>query len=128
MLFNQQIRWLSDTLILGYDGHRNLNRDQMVFLISESQVYGMINGRCPVGVRVCIFEMIVMDMGLFAQYTAVDDRLAVDCIDTGHIQCDRVKGGKHPYIWNDGHIIFCMAVAVRGNVDHKADVEMRAVF
>ena len=117
-----------DPLILGYDGHRNLNRDQMVFLISESQVYGMINGRCPVGVRVCIFEMIVMDMGLFAQYTAVDDRLAVDCIDTGHIQCDRVKGGKLPTFGTMGTSFFSMAVAVRGNVDHKADVEMRRSF
>lgn len=45
-------------------------------------------------------------------------------IRTGLIQSQRIKGGKHPDIRQDGGIIFSMAVSVGGDIHDQRNVEM----
>ena len=61
----------------------------------------------------------------FCQKASRNDRLSIDCIRTGHIQCNRVKGCKESHIRNNGSVIFSMAVTVRGNVDDQRNMEIR---
>ena len=88
----------------------------------------MVNCRHPVGLRMGIGKMIVMDMGLFAEDAASNHRLGINSIGAGHIQRNRIEGCKHTHIGHNGHIIFSMAVAIGGNVHNKADMEMGTVL
>ena len=62
----------------------------------------------------------------FPQKTALDDRLSIDCICAGNIKSNRVKGSEESDIRYDSSIVFCMAVTVRRNIDHKTDMKIRA--
>ena len=52
--------------------------------------------------------------------------LCIACVHAGLIQRNRVEACEHSDIRKDRHIVFTVAVAVRGNVDHQIDMEIRA--
>ena len=88
----------------------------------------MLNRGFPVSLRENGVEMVVV-MFFFrhlSQKTVLDLRLCIDRVSAGHIQGYRVKGSEHTDVWHNGRVIFRMAVAVRGHIDHKADVEIGA--
>lgn len=69
--------------------------------------------------------MIMMHMRHTIQLASVDNRLLIYSIRACHIQSNGIEGSKHSHIGYNGNIIFRMAVTVRGNIHHQADMEMR---
>ncbi len=63
-----------------------------------------------------------------AQLAAVHDGHTIARIRTSLVECDGVKRSEHAYIRDDRHIVFAVAVAVRGNLRHDIDVETRAIL
>lgn len=53
-----------------------------------------------------------------------DDRHCVAGVGAGLIEGHRVGGSKHPHVGNYRQIVFSVAVAVGGNVDHQTDVQL----
>ena len=85
----------------------------------------MLDTGMPIGIRCGINEMIMMHMRHTIQLASVDNRLLIYSIRACHIQGNGIEGSKHSHIGYNGNIIFRMAVTVRGNIHHQADMEMR---
>ena len=88
----------------------------------------MIDTALPVGIRVSIGEVIVVAVILFRKKASCHNRLAIYGIYTGHIQGNRIKGGKHADIGNNRSVVLSMAVAVGGYIYHQADMEAWAIL
>ena len=67
--------------------------------------------------------MVVPCMVMLRQYGVGYDRLAVHCVGAGTIQCYGIERSEHPDVRYDSRVIFCMAVAIRGDIHYQADVK-----
>ena len=102
--------------------------NQLILATAHSQLDCVLQTAFPVGVRVGVGEVVVMTMLALCQNAAADDRLTVDGIRTGLVECNRVEGGEHTDIGHDWNVVLWVAVAVRRNIDDQADVEVRLVL
>ena len=99
--------------------------NQLIFVRSDADLSGVVDTASPVGIREDGGKMVVDIRATGVLQCAAPDRLlGIDRVDACHIQGYRVEGCKHANIRYDGQIIFRMAVAVGGDIDDKADVEM----
>ena len=88
----------------------------------------MVEAALPVGCGAGIGKVVVMAVVLLCQDASSHNRLAVNSVHTGHIQGYWVERCKHTNVWNDRHVIFRMAIAVRRNVNDQADMEVWTIF
>ena len=98
--------------------------NQLIFAVAHSHFDCVFQAAFPVGVWMRVSEMVVVAVFLFGEDAAADHRLTVDCICAGLIQSDRVKGSEHADVGDNRDIVFRVAVAIRGDVDHQTDVEI----
>ena len=70
--------------------------------------------------------MVMAFMVCFCKKRIGIDRLCIDCICAGNVKSNRIKGSEESDIRYDSSIVFCMAVTVRRNIDHKTDMKIRA--
>ena len=80
---------------------------------------GFRSGTCEV---VAAAAMPVCDLAVAAWL------LSVDGIGTSLIQSYGIERGKNTNIRNDGGIVFGVAIAVRGNIHHQRNMEVRTVL
>ena len=96
--------------------------DQLVLPASKANFLSMGKARFPFGIRMVQMEVFVIvvfipvKLDMEVEAASFTDRHPIAKVHTGLIQCNRVKGGKHADIGNNGNIIFRMAVAERRHV------------
>ena len=98
--------------------------NEFVIACSDSKFFCVFYAAFPVCGRRDSAEMIVSFVVGFAKKRIFDHRLCIYRICTCSIESHRVEGGEEAYVRNNGSVIFCVAVAVWGNIDHKADMEV----
>ena len=113
-------------MVTGWFGF--LQTNQFILPGAEAEFFCMLKRRLPVGIRMRRMEMVVgiVDMMAFMFIKQQALRIGGCCIDginTSLVECNRVKRSKHTDIRDQRHIVFGMAVAVRGYIDDQRDVE-----
>ena len=86
--------------------------NEFIFASSDANFLCMLQLRSPVGGRLRIGEIVVAIMFFAAKRTVWNDRLCIDGIDACLVKRNRVKRREHADVWDDGCIIFAVAVAV----------------
>ena len=105
--------------------------DQFIGSGAEADFLSVGETIFPSGFRGCVDEMIVVVTEAILMHTVIKKAsrkriLCIACVHAGLIQRNRVEACEHSDIRKDRHIVFTVAVAVRGNVDHQIDMEIRA--
>lgn len=74
----------------------------------------MVGADAPVRVRKCSGKMVVVRGVLLpvVEHAALHDRLAVDRVCAGKVECNWVEGGEHPNVRNERDVVFRVAIAV----------------
>lgn len=106
--------------------------NKFIFTVSNSDFFSMRNSCFPTGFRENAMEVVVIVASSFfftaiSQHTVRKNRLSIYGFCTGHIKSYGIERSKHSYIWNDGSVIFSMAVTIWRYIDHQTDMEMRAI-
>ena len=79
----------------------------------------MLYAGFPVGIRMQVTEVVVMDMFFVGQLAVFKDRLRVARVCTSHIQRDRIERSEHTHVRDDRHIVFAAAVTQRRNITYQ---------
>ena len=85
----------------------------------------MVKLKLPVCFGRNILEVVVVMIAMFRKDAVCKRFLAVHRIRTRLIQSNRVERSEHSDIRDNRSIIFRVAVAVRRDIHHKTDVELR---
>ena len=91
--------------------------DQFIGAAAEANLLGVFECLLPAYVRVAVQEMVVMMVPVrfrevVAELTVADRRGSETRVDTGLIEGNRIKGGKHSDIRKNRSVILRVAVAV----------------
>ena len=99
----------------------------LIFVGAEPELFAVLDHVLPVRVVMRGVEAVAVVLELQVRDGAVrHDGLAVDSLGAGQIQGDRVGGGKHADVGDDGHVVFRVAVAVGRDVADDVDAVARA--
>ena len=92
--------------------------NELVFSCTETDFFRVLKAALPFGIGVIEMEYIVVMVGVAELFNVVVQTAAgngghlVAQVCTCLIESDRVKGGEHTNIGNDGDVVFTVAVAV----------------
>ena len=101
--------------------------DQLILAGANADLLSVLHAGLPVGVGMVGDQQVALrtiTFALFIKQDRVEEcRLCDDCVGAGLIQCHGVEGGEHAYVRSDGGIVFGVAVAIGGEIQHQRDVE-----
>ena len=104
--------------------------DQFIFAGTQANLFRMFEARLPFALRSGVLEMVVMVVEIRAVHVVV--KLAArhwgsgqTSIHTSLVEGKRILGHEHTDVRKDRCIVFRMAIAIRRDVQHERDMEMR---
>ena len=106
--------------------------DQFILPAPEANFLGMGQPGFPLRVGMVQVEVFVIgilvpeQLDVLIQTAALTNRRFVGKIDTGLIQCNRIEGGQHPDIRDDGNVVFAVTVTEGRNITDQRDMEAGA--